>query len=610
MLKGEKSLGGIVVWRRKPGPFSSQDVALLTALADHAAVAVENAHLFEAERLRRQEAETLRQTALALTTSLDRNQVIERILIQLRQVVPYDSASVQLLRGDRLEIVGGHGFPNLLDLLGFSFSVDGDNPNSEVVRTRAPFIVADGPAVHEEFRREPHAQAGIRSWLGVPMLVGEQLVGMIALDKREPGFYTEEHAQLALAFAAQAAIAFENARLYEETTAHTGQLASLLETSQALTSVLDLNEVLVRIGNQARALLTAEGCTIYFLEPDGETLRPVIALESYAEEVLVTPLSIYDSFNGLAVRSGQGQIFNYTGSDSRGAQIPGTPEEEECLMCIPLISKGQVIGTMSLDRPGRHAFNLEDLDLATTFASHAAIAIENARLYEETHRRAERLAVINRTARAASGTLHLDDLMETVYQEVAPLFQTDAFFIALYDEETNELDFRIRVDKGVREPPERQPVGSGLTGFVVTEKRPLLIRNLDEEQDRLPPAQPWGTMKAPPSWLGVPMQIGDRVVGVICVQAYRPHAYGEEEQVLLSIIADQVAVAVENARLFEAEQDQRELAEALEKAAAAVSSTLEFDQVLDRILEQAEQGTSALARRGSPRHSPSPSPKL
>jgi two-component system phosphate regulon sensor histidine kinase PhoR len=171
------------------------------------------------------EQETLREAALALTTTLDRGEVIDRILAQLREVVPYDTASVQLLRENRLEIVGGRGFPNLEELLGVTFDPSReDNPNREVIRTRASFIVEDAPTMYGGFLRDPHAAAGIRSWLGVPMVMGEQLIGMFALDKSEPGFYTQEHARLAEAFAAQAAIAIENARLHQEVLDYAEQL--------------------------------------------------------------------------------------------------------------------------------------------------------------------------------------------------------------------------------------------------------------------------------------------------------------------------------------------------------------------------------------------------
>ena len=214
LLAKGKTVGGIIA--STPQELSEADAAKLMTFANQAAIAIKNAQLYEETQQRALEQETLREAALALTTALDRNKVIERILAQLQRVVPYDSASVQLLRENHVELVGGRGFPNLPDLLGISFPVDGDNPNSEVIRTRAPFIVEDAPTVYAGFRKGPHRQIAIRSWLGVPMLIGDQLVGMIALDKREPGFYTREHARLAEAFAAQTAIAIENARLFEE----------------------------------------------------------------------------------------------------------------------------------------------------------------------------------------------------------------------------------------------------------------------------------------------------------------------------------------------------------------------------------------------------------
>ena len=212
---------------------------------------------------------------------------------------------------------------------------------------------------------------------------------------------------------------------------------------------------------------------------------------------------------------------------------------------------------------------------------------ERVRAEEELRRRAERLAAVNRVARAASVSLQMDALLETVYREFVSLFRPDALFIALYDRENQELDYRLRVDEGVRASPDRQPLGSGLTSVVVAEKKPLLVRDFEKEKDRLPEARRWGTMKVPASWLGVPMQIGEQVVGVISVQAYRPQAYGEEEQQLLSTLADQVAVALENARLYEETRQRAEEMAALYQTALDLTTQLEMPRLLDAILERA-----------------------
>jgi PAS domain S-box-containing protein len=201
--------------------------------------------------------------------------------------------------------------------------------------------------------------------------------------------------------------------------------------------------------------------------------------------------------------------------------------------------------------------------------------------------RAERLAVVNRIAKAAGATLRLDDLVETVYREIVPIFQADAFFVALYDEDADELDFRIRVDKNIRETPGRRPLRTGLTSLVISEEKPLVIRDFQAEQEHLPQGQSFGTMKPPASWLGVPMLIGGRVIGVISVQSYRPYAWDEEDELLLFTIADQVAVAIENAELYGAVQ--QELAERKQAEENLRVLNLELDQrVQDRTQELAE----------------------
>lgn len=127
--------------------------------------------------------------------------VIRLVISELRREVPYDSCSVQELRGDRLVIIGGVGFADLDVILGESFDVANiEIPNGEVVYRRRPLIVGDTEQ-YRAFRRGLHVGAGIRSWLGVPLLHRERVYGMLALDKAEPDFYTPSHQQTALAFA-------------------------------------------------------------------------------------------------------------------------------------------------------------------------------------------------------------------------------------------------------------------------------------------------------------------------------------------------------------------------------------------------------------------------
>jgi GAF domain-containing protein len=137
---------------------------------------------------------------------------IKLVLSEMRREVPYDSCSVQELRDTRLVIVGGVGFADLDVIVGESFDVDNfDIPNAEVIHRKRSLIVGDTEQ-YRAFRRGLHVGVGIRSWLGVPLMHDEQIVGMLALDKSEADFYTQEHAQDAQAYASIVAAAMLRAR--------------------------------------------------------------------------------------------------------------------------------------------------------------------------------------------------------------------------------------------------------------------------------------------------------------------------------------------------------------------------------------------------------------
>ena len=137
---------------------------------------------------------------------------IRLVLSELRKEVPYDSCSVQELRESRLTIIGGVGFASLDVIIGESFELDSiEVPNGEVIYRRRPLIVGDTEQ-YRAFRRGLHVGAGIHSWLGVPMVDGERIAGMLALDKAESDFYTAAHAEIALAYASLVARAMLDSR--------------------------------------------------------------------------------------------------------------------------------------------------------------------------------------------------------------------------------------------------------------------------------------------------------------------------------------------------------------------------------------------------------------
>ncbi len=235
LMHEAKVIGGIVLWSREPRHFTPEEVAFQQALAQQCVNAIENARLFAAEAQRRREAETLRNVAQILSSTLELPRVLELLLSELEKVIPYDSASIQQFRDGELEIIGGRGFPNPEEVLGKRIPVDArDSPNGMVVRTREPLILGDAPILYDVFNREAYGQVGVRSWMGVPLILRDRFIGIITLGKREANFYTSEHARLAMAFATQAASAIENARLFAEEEQRAIQLARALEQQREL----------------------------------------------------------------------------------------------------------------------------------------------------------------------------------------------------------------------------------------------------------------------------------------------------------------------------------------------------------------------------------------
>ena len=219
MIIGDRVIGVLSIDKFEPDVYNEELAELATAFAAQAATAIENARLLETEREAREQAETLRAAAQSLGSTLGIHQVFDLILSELRKVVPYRSASVQQLDGDEFVIVGGQGYPDLDELLGHRYRVTGPNdPARELVERHETLIVPDVSVRYRQSGQfeDVHGDGTIKSWMAVPLLIGDRLIGMLTLDSFEEDFYTAEHANMAKAFAAFAATAIDKARFVSE----------------------------------------------------------------------------------------------------------------------------------------------------------------------------------------------------------------------------------------------------------------------------------------------------------------------------------------------------------------------------------------------------------
>jgi signal transduction histidine kinase/GAF domain-containing protein/ActR/RegA family two-component response regulator len=386
----DRVIGQLAVDKHQPDYYDEGDAELAFTFAQQAAIAIENARLYEAERARYREAEALRRAALALTSTISLDQVFERILAELQDVVPYDSASVQLLKGDQLEIIGGRGFPNLSELLGVSFPARGDNPNSLVLDSREPVIIEDVRPCYPAFSREPHAASNIRAWLGVPLLIGDWVIGMLALDKCQPGFYTGTHARAAMAYAAQAAIAIENARLYErererlaEMERRNRELAALHAVAAAVSSSLDTNVVLREALAQALETIDMESGGVYLLDEAGSTLTLRIRHNLPQDvEVGADRLKVGEGLSGRVIQASEPIVVEDLLASPQLIRPAVTEAGYQTAVAVPLRAQDRILGTFfGISRESRQ-FSSQDLKLLVAIGDEMGMAVQNARLHQ------------------------------------------------------------------------------------------------------------------------------------------------------------------------------------------------------------------------------------
>lgn len=214
LIAGQMKVGALLLPFDRKHQFSQEEIAISEQAGKLVALTLAKLLVAEEASRRADETETLRKAGAAVTAALDVHEAVHLILDQLQLVVPHDSASVQLLRDGYLEIVGGRGWPDPSQVVGLRFPVPGDNPNTIVIETRQAYILNAADRVYPMFRQPPHNH--IRSWLGVPLVIRQRVIGLLAIDSSQPNHFTPAHARLASAFADQVAIALENARLFSE----------------------------------------------------------------------------------------------------------------------------------------------------------------------------------------------------------------------------------------------------------------------------------------------------------------------------------------------------------------------------------------------------------
>ena len=216
LAMGEELLGVLEIESDRSSAFSQEDIPVLQALADQLAITIQNAALFQKETARRRLVETLHRVSQALTYTLDLKEVLDLILGQLAELVPYDRAALLIKRDNELQMMAARGFPPHAEPLEIRVAISEDDVFEKIYRTRQPLLIGDVQGRPDWQNISPLPPA--RAWLGIPLIRFDQVIGMLSVTRETPQPYNEEDVTLAMAFSGQAAIALENARLYDDIT--------------------------------------------------------------------------------------------------------------------------------------------------------------------------------------------------------------------------------------------------------------------------------------------------------------------------------------------------------------------------------------------------------
>src|SRR5579884_497965 len=554
--------------------FTDSDQQLLETLAGSLSVALENARLVHETRQRNAELALINSVQDAIAGELDPQAIYDAVGDRVREI--FDAQVVSISTFD--EIAGLMRYPYIIErgerLQAEPVAVAGFEQH--VLETREPLLLTENLAVEaERYGSEVVAGEMAKSVLFVPLVVGGRGTGVISLQNidREHAF-GESDRQLLETLAGSLSVALENARLVHETRQRNAELALINSVQDAIAGELDPQAIYDAVGDRIRDVFDAQVVSIATVDEEagviqypylierGERLRAEPQpLGGFAKHVLKTrePLLIAENLDAESERYGSTVVAG---------------ERPQSVLFVPLVAGGKAAGVISLQNIDReHAFGEDEQRLLTTLAGSVTVALENARLVQETRQRVGELATVNSVGHALSSQLDPDALIELVGEQVRQTFDADIAYVALHDEASGQIEFAYYYESGERRPEPPIGYGEGLTSQILRSREPLLLNRSDQHDEEVSLGTPSR------SYLGVPILVGSRAIGAISVQSIEEEGrFGEADVRLLATIAANVGVAIQNARLFAQVEHQKRYFEMLVEVSPAAIVVMDADE--------------------------------
>jgi phosphoserine phosphatase RsbU/P len=319
-------------------------------------------------------------------------------------------------------------------------------------------------------------------------------------------------------------------------------LSTLFELGREVTSVLDLEELLAKIPQLIARLTRFSAFSVYLLDEHRQDLRIAYAV-GYPEEVWSTlRLPLGEGVVGAAVQEGRPILVN---DIRREPRYKGPLRNMLSQLAVPMRRKGKVIGALNLLNEVEGAFTAQDEALLRQFGAHVAVALENARLFKSERHYVDTLETLAEIGREMSSILDLDALLTRIASLTKRLIDYRTFGILLLDEATNDLEMKLAVRYGKGAESKHVRLGEGLVGWAALHKEPVLVADVSQDPRYI------NLVDDARSELVIPMLIKDRCLGVFDLESPELDAFTKEHKELLTLLASQAAVAIDNARLYE-----------------------------------------------------------
>ncbi|HXG03383.1 MAG TPA: GAF domain-containing protein, partial [Candidatus Binatia bacterium] len=610
VVAGDRVLGALSVAVRERHEYGAEELALLSSLATYAAIAIDNARLLAEEQSRRDQLAALLEINKKIGAAEPTDALLTAIAEEAARLLDVDNAGFRLVEGDELVLAGLAGtaretMRRARIRIGESFSgrVVAEGRTLMVEAGSVPDMVAEHRAREQEL--------GYTHYLGVPLRVGNRITGAFAFRARRP--FTERDRELAEAFAGQAAIALEHARLYREASRQAAENARLLaletqrrhqiETLAALerelAAELNLDRLLHLIVDRAKDLLGAEG--IIYLAQEDRTLTPSARTEgAFADERIPFGLGLV----GTCAQERRGLLAN---------DYPASPYARPRFVALgvrhgiaqPLLLRDRLLGVVGMFRFGGGVppFTEDELDTLGRLANQAAVAVENARLYDETERRRREAEELASLARRLTETLDLQEVCDRVVENAPALFGVNTAGIWLLQPDGTLV---ARAYSGA--PSDILPVGYvlepgvGMAGRAVVEGRPVASTDVFQDptvvvsEDLRRRVEATGNRAV----LATPLKVKGRTIGALVVADPAGRVFSPQETALLQALADQAALAIENARLLEeTERRRRDADERLRETSTllaisrVLADSLPRDESLRRVARETARAFGA-----------------